>query len=96
MELPGTAAVVVWVLTFTAGLSCGRIAPRRGRHAAPRTQRGREKLAELTRSRTKHPAAAGNVVIDLRAWVPTDEQVAERLAQTPDWPSIKIINPVHD
>lgn len=78
------------------GFALGRVLPRRGRHAIPRTRRGRQKLAELTKARTEHPAATGNVVIDLRAWVPTDEQVVKRLAQTPDWPSIRIVNPAQD
>lgn len=81
---------------FGGGFLLGRLLPRRGRHAIPRTRRGREKLAELTRARTEHPAATGNVVIDLRAWVPSDEQVVQRLAQSPDWPSIKIVNPAQD
>lgn len=95
---PLALAAVVAGLSFglAGGFTLGRLLPRRGRHAIPRTRRGREKLAELTRARAEHPAATGNVVIDLRAWVPSDEQVVKRLAQTPDWPSIRIVNPAQD
>lgn len=90
------AAVSALGLGFGAGFVLGRLLPRRGRHAIPRTRRGRERLAELTRARAQHPAATGNVVIDLRAWVPSDEQVVKRLAQTPEWPSIRSVNPAQD
>ena len=71
------AAVVLVV-----GVVIGRALPRRGRHAKPLTRRGREKLEAMARARQSHPAERANVVIDLRAWIPSDDQLAERLKPT--------------
>ena len=71
-----TGAIAV---ALVVGMAIGRVLPRRGRHAKPLTRRGREKIEALTRARQTHPTEAANVIIDLRAWVPSDEQLAARI-----------------
>jgi hypothetical protein len=85
---------VAVALALAGGIFIGRALPRRGRHAKPITRHGRERFAARTQAKADHPAASGNVVIDLRAWVPTDESLEQRLTQTPAWPSVKIVRPV--
>ena len=91
-----SAVAAAAVFVFLSGIIIGRLLRPRGRHAAPRTRRGRERLREINRSRSNHPAATGNVVIDLRDYVPSDAELERRLTQSPAWPSIKIINPLQD
>jgi hypothetical protein len=67
---------------LVVGLAIGRVLPRRGRHAKPLTRRGREKIEAMSRARQSHPTESANSVIDLRAWVPTDEQLAARIKPT--------------
>jgi len=90
-----TAVALAMFMAFAAGMYTGRSLPRRGRHARRLTRRGRDHLAELRKSQANHPAASGNVIIDLRAWVPTDDALVRRLAQTPA-SSIRIANPAQD
>jgi len=88
--------VIVTVLAMLGAFFIGRSLPRRGRHAKPITKQGRERFAARAQAKAEHPAASGNVVIDLRAWVPTDESLEQRLTQTPAWPSVKIVRPVSE
>jgi hypothetical protein len=86
--------MIAAILAMLGGFFLGRALPRRGRHAKPLTKQGRERFAARAQAKAEHPAASGNVVIDLRAWVPSDESLEERLTQTPPWPSVKIVRPV--
>jgi hypothetical protein len=85
--------MIAVVLAVLGGFFVGRALPRRGRHGKRLTRQGRERFAARARAKAEHPAASGNVVIDLRAWVPTDESLEQRLTQTPAWPSVKIVRP---
>jgi hypothetical protein len=89
-----TAVAAATVLVILSGIVLGRLLRPRGRHAALRTRRGRERLREMNRSRSHHPAATGNVVIDLRDYVPSDAEMERRLFQSR--PSIKSTNPLQD
>ena len=66
-------------VALIVGMTIGRILPRRGRHAKRLTRRGREKIEALSRARQSHPTETANVIIDLRAWVPSDDQLAARI-----------------
>ena len=86
--------MIATILAMLGAFFIGRALPRRGRHAKPITKQGRERFAARAQAKAEHPAASGNVVIDLRTWLPTDESLEERLNQTPAWPSVKIVRPV--
>ena len=72
------AVVIVLVLVgsaaeFGLGVAVGRRLPR-GRHSKPRRPWARRRWEALSASRQSHPTAHDdNVVIDLRAWIPTEE-----------------------
>jgi hypothetical protein len=91
-----TAIAAATVVVVLSGIILGRLLRPRGRHAALRTRRGRERLREMNRSRSHHPAATGNVVIDLRDYLPSDDEVERRLLQSTPRPSIKSTNPLQD